>query len=238
MTRSRRGGRAALWATLCTVPAVLVLVGLGVWQLERRAWKWDVIETRTARIAAEAVDLPRSPDLAKMEYRRVRLRGRFLHDREIYLSGRSPKGRLGYHVITPLMLTGGGAVLVNRGWVPIKRRDPASRSAGQVAGEVSLTGHLRVQPGRNRFRPDNDLVKNYWFQIDLAAMTSFAKLGAARPYYVQAATPVPPAARPSSTTSRPGRRSCRRSAPCPGSSATSRSTCRARSAGRERLRSA
>lgn len=196
MTRSSRGGRSALWATLFTIPAVLVLAGLGVWQLERRAWKWDVIETRTARIAAEAVDLPRSPDLAAMEYRRVRLRGRFLHDREIYLSGRSPKGRLGYHVITPLMLPDGGALLVNRGWVPIKRRDPASRSAGQIAGEVSMTGHLRVQPRRNRFRPDNDPVKNYWFHIDLAAMASFAKLDAARPFYVQAATPAPPGGLP------------------------------------------
>jgi surfeit locus 1 family protein len=185
-----------LWATLFTIPAVLVLVGLGVWQLERRAWKWDLIETRTAQIAAAAVDLPKSPDLAKMEYRRVRLRGHFLHDREIYLSGRSPKGRLGYHVITPMRLADGGAVLVNRGYVPIKQRDPATRSAGQIAGEITLTGHLRAQPGRNRFRPDNDPAKNYWFHIDLAAMSSFAKLGAARPYYVQAATPVPPGGLP------------------------------------------
>jgi surfeit locus 1 family protein len=191
-----KGARSALWPTLITIPGVLVLLALGIWQVERRAWKWDLIETRTARLGAAAVDLPKAPDLTKMEYRRVRLSGRFLHDREIFLVGRSAKGRLGYHVITPLALAGGGAVLVDRGWVPTKRRDPASRSAGQVAGELSMTGWLRAQPPRNRFKPDNDPAKNFWFEIDLAAMSKYAKLGAARPYYVQAAAPAPPGGLP------------------------------------------
>lgn len=196
MTRSRRGPASALGPTLTTLALVGVLIGLGAWQLDRRSWKWDLIETRTSRIAADPVDLPQSPDLARMEYRRVLLRGRFLHGREMYLSGRSWGGRLGFHVITPLALSGGGAVLVNRGWVPLDRKDPASRAAGQTQGEFVLIGHLRSQPPRGRFSPDNEPAKNFWFRIDLAEMARFAKLDGARPFYVQASTPTPPGGLP------------------------------------------
>ena len=174
------------------IPAVLFMLGLGVWQIERRAWKTDLIETRRTRIASPAVALPQTPDLSKTEYRRVRLRGRFLHDREMYLSGRSWRARLGYHIITPMALSTGGTVLVNRGWVPLKRKDPTTRQAGQIGGAVSIIGHLRAEPRKSRFSPDNAPDKNFWFQIDLPAMVAHAKLTDTRTYYVQAAEPPPP----------------------------------------------
>ncbi|HUT51211.1 MAG TPA: SURF1 family protein [Alphaproteobacteria bacterium] len=174
------------------IPAVLFMVGLGAWQVERRAWKADLIETRRTRIASPAAALPPAPDLSKTEYRRVRLRGRFLHGREMYLSGRSWRGRLGYHVVTPMALSAGGAVLVNRGWIPLGRKDPTSRQAGQINGELSIIGYLRAQPRKGRFSPDNAPDKNFWFQIDLPAMAAHAKLKDTRTYYVQAAEPAPP----------------------------------------------
>lgn len=192
MTQSRRSFRPTLGPTLLAIPAIVFMVGLGVWQVERRAWKGDLIETRRTRIASPAVALPATPDLAKTEYRRVRLRGRFLHGREMYLSGRSWRGRLGYHIITPMALSAGGAVLVNRGWVPLKLKLPATRQAGQITGELTLIGYLRAEPAKGRFSPDNAPEKNFWFQIDLPAMTSHAKLQTTRTYYVQAAEPTPP----------------------------------------------
>ncbi|MDH3234186.1 MAG: SURF1 family protein [Alphaproteobacteria bacterium] len=192
MTQSRRKFRPTLGPTLMVIPAVLFMAGLGVWQVERRAWKTDLIETRRSRIASPAIALPQAPDLSKTEYRRVRLRGRFLHDREMYLGGRSWRGKLGYHIITPMTLSVGGAVLVNRGWVPVKRKDRATRQAGQISGEISIIGHLRAQPAKSRFSPDNDPDKNFWFQIDLSAMAAHAKLRDTPTFYVQAAEPIPP----------------------------------------------
>jgi surfeit locus 1 family protein len=199
MTRSRRGFRPALWPTLFTIPAVLFMVGLGVWQLERRTWKWELIETRKARISAPVVDLPGSPDPATAEYRRVRLRGRFLHDREMYLGGRSRRGVVGYHIVTPMALSAGGSVLVDRGWVPLRYKTPATRRAGLTAGAVSLVGHLRLAGRKSRLIPDNDPAKNFWFTIDVPAMAAHAKLTGVRPYYVQAAGPVPPGGWPQPT---------------------------------------
>jgi len=196
MTRSSGAARSVIGPAVSTVIVVGVLIGLGVWQLERRAWKWNLIETRTSRIAADPVALPpaadlKAPGLKKMEYRRVTLRGRFLHDREMLLSGRSWGGRLGYYVITPLTLRGGGAVLVNRGWVPLDRKDPKSRTQGQAEGEIALAGHLRAQPPKGTFSPNNDPAKNFWFQIDIAQMGKHAGLGDVRPFFIQAGEPAP-----------------------------------------------
>jgi surfeit locus 1 family protein len=181
---------------LVTVSVVLVLIGLGVWQVERRAWKWNLIETRQARTAADPVALPDVVDLKTAEYRRVILRGRFLHDREMLLSGRAMGARLGYHVVTPMALAGGGAVLVDRGWVPLDRKDPARRAAGQIAGEVSLIGHLRAEPRKGVFTPDNHPDKDFWFRVDLAQMAKHAGLERVRPFYIQAAGPAPPGGLP------------------------------------------
>jgi len=189
--------RLTLRPTLMALPALLVLIGLGVWQLERRAWKGALIETRTARVAVPAVALaklapPTTTRLASAEYRRVILHGRFLHDREMHLSGRSWGGRLGYNVVTPLALTDGGTILVDRGWVPRDRKDPASRGAGQLAGAHAIIAHLRAQPPKGRFSPDNEPAKDFWFRVDIPAMAAHARMSGTRPYYAQAASPTPP----------------------------------------------
>ncbi|MBX4390527.1 SURF1 family protein, partial [Mycobacterium tuberculosis] len=76
----------------------------------------------------------------------VRVTGRFLHDRETLVRAVSDLGS-GYWVVTPLD-TGRFTVLVNRGFVPPERRDPGRRAAGNGAGEVTVTGLLRItEPG-------------------------------------------------------------------------------------------
>ncbi len=48
--------RPTLWATLAAIVVLAILVGLGTWQLDRRAWKQQILETRAQRITAPAVD--------------------------------------------------------------------------------------------------------------------------------------------------------------------------------------
>ena len=52
------GFRPAFWPTLFTLPALLVLLGLGTWQVQRLVWKTNLIRAMEERIAAPAVDLP------------------------------------------------------------------------------------------------------------------------------------------------------------------------------------
>ncbi len=188
--RRRFEFRPTLWPTLVAAPALLVLIGLGVWQLERLAWKRTLIATIEARLEAPAVALPaevRDPEA--WGYRRVVVRGRFLHDREIHLFAHDRRGQLGYFVVTPLRRADGGFVLVNRGWVPAARKDPATRPAGQVEGPVEIEGIVRLPWRQGWFVPDNDPAENVWFWGDLEGMAAAA--GIAAPALLVDAGPAP-----------------------------------------------
>jgi surfeit locus 1 family protein len=78
-------------------------------------------------------------------------------------------------------------VLVNRGWVPPSRKDPARRPAAQVSGETELRAVLRVAQQRTRFMPDNDPAKNVWFFYDLPAMGRALGVERLAPFYLEAA---------------------------------------------------
>ena len=78
--------KPAFWPTVFTVPAVLLMLGLGVWQLERLQWKEALIAERTERTTATAIAVPASDaDVANLEYRHLAGQGEFLHDKEIFV---------------------------------------------------------------------------------------------------------------------------------------------------------
>ncbi len=181
MTERARGRRfrPALWPTLFTLPALVALLGLGTWQLHRLDWKEGLIAEREARSTAPAMVLPREiADPEVLEFRRVRLAGRFLHEAEMYLTGRTYRRQVGVHVVTPMVLADGRGLLVDRGWVPMSRKDPASRAEGQPEGPVVVEALLRTGgwKGSARFRPDNQPEDNTWFWIDPEAMAARAGL--------------------------------------------------------------
>jgi surfeit locus 1 family protein len=193
MSQARRIFRPTLWPTVFTIPAVLVMIGLSIWQVERLQWKEALIADRQARVAAEPIALPApGSDPATVEYRRVALTGHFLHDHEMYLAARSMNGNVGYHIVTPMALGDGSIVLVDRGWVPIEKKLGESRSQGQLSGDITLDGVVRLSQHQAFMQPDNEPAQNVWFFLDLPAMVVKAGLNARSDLYVEAgATPVP-----------------------------------------------
>jgi surfeit locus 1 family protein len=131
------------------------------------------------------------------EYRRVIARGAFRHDREVqvYTVVSEEKGKLagpGYWVMTPLELEGGARVIVNRGFVPLDRKNPDTRAAGQVSGPIPVTGLLRTPERATMFSPDNDPSRNAWYRRDPAEIASAMKLERVAPFTIDAdATPNP-----------------------------------------------
>jgi surfeit locus 1 family protein len=136
-----------LLPSLLTTAAFAVLIALGVWQLERKTWKEDLIAAMTARLAAAPQALPAPetwPQLAPgtSEFMRVRLRADFLPvpDTYAYVAGSALRDDIkapGYFVFRPARLPDGRIVAINRGYVPL---DYATQSP---AGTVELTGYLR-----------------------------------------------------------------------------------------------
>ena len=172
--------RPLLVPTLCLIPALALLVGLGVWQLERLQEKETLIASVEAGLHAPAVSLDQvlKFGLPGAEWRRVKTSGYFLHDREQYLFAQGPGGALGVQVITPLVMEDGHVVLVDRGFVPNALRDPALRAQGQTQGEISLTGILRISQQPGVFTPAPDLRTRLWFVKDVPAIARAAKVTA------------------------------------------------------------
>ncbi|MGR4891007.1 SURF1 family protein [Sphingopyxis sp. LARHCG72] len=190
MTRTRRAAFAA-----AALIAALALAALGVWQLERRVWKHELIAAVDARIDAAPVAAP-GPDAwtridAKRDaYRRVTATGVFRHDRETLVQAVTDRGA-GYWVLTPLE-TPGFTLLVNRGFVPTNRRDPETRAAGNLTGTAAVTGLLRVTEPGGAFLRTNDPAKDRWFSRDVAEIAKARGLARTAPYFVDAdAKPSP-----------------------------------------------
>jgi len=159
---------------LVALGMVATMLGLGLWQTQRLFWKRGLIAQREAALAAAPEALPARADAA-WDFRRVAVEGRFRHELEFHLGASRPGGgELGYRILTPLVRADGSAVLVDCGYVPAKSRDPAARAEGQVAGPVRIEGLARIPPKPNRFAPDNQPDRNFWFWIDLPAMGKIA----------------------------------------------------------------
>jgi surfeit locus 1 family protein len=164
----RTKGLVAL--TAFTVAGLAVLIGLGLWQLERLEWKEGLIAQIEARSEGAPITLEEGIAIARNgrdpNYYRLHVEGRFHHAKERYLYAVSD-GRVGWHVITPLETADGDMALVDRGFVPDGLRDPSSRAPGQIEGVVAVTGIVRSPEIQGIFTPDNEPEANRWFWRDL-----------------------------------------------------------------------
>lgn len=177
-------------AAFATAAGVVVLAGLGVWQLYRLEWKTALLERIAANVAAAPIALALEADAGQPgaieEYRRVCAEGLFRHDGELYLFATNLSGQGGFHVITPLERLNGTTVLVNRGYVPPEKKDRAARPAGLTEGTVRVCGILLFDEAKGWFTPDNDPAGNIWYFRDSQAMAAALGLENARPFFVGA----------------------------------------------------
>ena len=170
--------RPFLWLTIVTLPAFLVLISLGSWQLQRLQWKNDIISNFEARSAAEAIAIPEAnAELDGLEFSSLALEGEYLHDKETFLTGRTYEGNAGFHVVTPFLLDDGRTILINRGWVSEDYRDPAKRAFSQIDGKTSVAGILRRPGVRGYFVPENEPENGFWFTLVPSQINQHLDLG-------------------------------------------------------------
>ena len=206
MTDTAPARRGLLVPSLAALIALLVLLSLGTWQIERRAWKHSLLTIISLRLAAPPGPLPAPDawarlDAGDLEFRRVAFRAELQHDQEalVFTSGSALRPDVsghGYWVFTPARLPGGGTVVVNRGFVPEGRQDPRKRPEGQVAGPVEIVGMLRPPEARGLFTPADNPGKNLWFVRDPLAMAAAKNWGTVAPFFVDQEGPLPPGGLP------------------------------------------
>ena len=180
--------------TAATVIALAILIGLGTWQLQRRAEKHallDQIETRSTAAPAPVEILFATGDYAA--FRPATADGTFDHAREAYVYAPRADGgptRQGFKVITPLHLLSGGTILVDRGWVPEEKKNPATRQEGQFEGEIEVTGTLRPPAAPGTFTPPPDLATRTFYLRDSKAIAAAVGVTLLRPLILEATSAV------------------------------------------------
>lgn len=198
--------RALLAPGLMTAFGLAVLIGLGVWQIERLRWKQDLVATLSERLSAAPIPLPPPAAWPRLrqptdEFLRVRFSAQFLNDKEalVFTAGsrlRPDIAGSGYWVFTPARLAGGAVVMVDRGFVPVERMNPATRAQGQIAGMHEIIGALRWPEQRSAFTPDDRPDRNMWFARDPEAVAAAKNVGPVPPFYVAQEAPAPPGGLP------------------------------------------
>jgi surfeit locus 1 family protein len=190
--------RNLLVPTLMTLVGLAVLLSLGAWQLQRKQWKDGLIADIQRGLSEIPAPLDDPPGLWRVlgqrEYHPVTAKGVFRHADERHLFA-VEDGVAGWHIYTPLDMANGLTVIVNRGFVTEELKDPDTRKAGEIAGEVTLTGLVR-QPGKATwFTPAADRARNVWFWRDLDGMVASFTSGAPQrqvlPFFIDAKADPP-----------------------------------------------
>ncbi|MGH6855400.1 MAG: SURF1 family protein [Aestuariivirga sp.] len=159
-----------IWPFVTTAAlGFLILCGLGIWQVQRLAYKEALLAEIDARGLAEPVDLSEAVKRLEagknIEFLKISARGQFLHGSEKRLFGVF-NGAPAWEVVTPMVTADQTLLLVDRGFVPDNVRIERAPE-----GDVAVTGLLRTHGGkRGFFSPDNDSKANMWFWWDVPAM--------------------------------------------------------------------
>ncbi len=179
--------------TLFGAALFALLVWLGVWQIERLHWKLGLIAEVNRNLAAAPMPLGRAVMIGPegAQYHRVTLDGRFDNAKEAYVFTTDEDGDPVYHVVAPFR-TARGTFLIDRGLVPPGLRDPASRRAGEIAGDTRVTGVWRIPDKPGFFTPPPDAAHHVWYSRDLDGIARADGLRLAEPVIIEAdATPNP-----------------------------------------------
>ena len=146
------------------IAGAAVLIALGVWQVQRLAWKEALLADIEARIAAEPVALPADPDPEADRYLPVRAEGT-IGEGELHVLVSTKAEGAGFRIVAPFETEAGRRVLLDRGFVP-----NAAKAADRRTGAATVTGNLHWPDDRNSSTPENDPADNYWYARDLGPM--------------------------------------------------------------------
>jgi surfeit locus 1 family protein len=207
-TRPRRRGLIGL--SLFTLVIVGLLVGLGIWQLQRRTAKHTLLAALSERLSAAPGALPDATTWASLnpardEFRRVSFTATLkpLPDAMVYASGSAVRpdavGPVTWAFL-PAQLASGETIVINAGFVQNTMQDRAQQDRAVqrliTGAPVAMTGYLRFPEAAGTLTATNDAAKRLWFTRDQRAMAEKLGWGDVAPFYIDLESPVPPSGIP------------------------------------------
>lgn len=185
MHRARR----LLWPAVTTTAMLIVLVGLGTWQVRRLHWKQDVM----ARIAIAESNAPVALTANPSPYSKVVAEGRLRADLAVLVGAEVRETRagpkMGAHLIVPLERANGPPLLVDRGWVPLAPNGPLELPAEPVR----LTGFVHPPEERGWFSAADNQAERHFYTLDPAAIAEALRLEKPEPFVLVVLGPKPAA---------------------------------------------
>ncbi|MBV6632992.1 MAG: SURF1 family protein [Alphaproteobacteria bacterium] len=184
MPNSLKSFRPGLAMTVAVLTALPVLLGLGTWQLQRLAWKTELIEVVNSRSEARPVPLPQADALNdNWNHRAVSLKGLWLAGTEQFVPAKTHDRELGEWLLQVMSLEDGRSVLVNRGWVPLCWREDTCREP-DPSSEQTVEGILRLGFQRGPLVPENEPDEARWFWFDIPAIEATLDIGPLLPVVI------------------------------------------------------
>ncbi len=153
--------RRLIFPLLLGITGTAVLLWLGTWQVQRLAWKADVLEDLQTRIAAAPLGLPETPTKTDHQYLSVEVTGEVGNKEVLVLASTKKVGAM-YRIIVPFRTEDGRRILVDRGFVLDELKD-----SPRPIGVGTLTGNLMWPDEVDSFTPEPDQKTGIWFARDL-----------------------------------------------------------------------
>ena len=138
---------------------ISVFIALGSWQIIRLNWKLELINQIETSLKDNPVILSTT---TQKNYLKIKTNGLIDFEKQIYLYNLNEKGKPGFEVVNQIKI-GKKNYLLNRGWVQFDKKD---NKIINIVDESNIIGILKKQIKPNRFKPDNDILNNYWFTLN------------------------------------------------------------------------
>ena len=162
--------------------AIIILVSLGTWQLERLRWKTDILTSMKTSLSMPPLEI--SSDIIKninnYSYRQIQLTGSYLYTNHFTIYSKVLNKKVGKHLVIPFK-TQYGTILVNRGFIPKDYKIPGS-SETEI---IKINGIVKFQQSINYFTPQNNIFKNEWYYINIDEVSEYISVPLLNFYIVE-----------------------------------------------------
>jgi len=156
--------RRTIFILIIGLIGIAVLLSLGIWQVQRLAWKEGILAEIDAKIEGAPSALPLSPTVQAHKYQPIEVSGRFLDTRIRVLVSQKLIGA-GYRIIQPFQ-TDGRVILVDRGFVKIDQTEDLRND------QATILGNLHWPEEVDQYTPEPDLTRDIWFARDVPKLAA------------------------------------------------------------------
>lgn len=153
--------------------AIIILLSLGTWQLERLRWKTEILNTMRTSLSLPPLEISDEiiKNIKNHSYRQIQLSGHYLYDNYITIYSKVLDKKVGKHLVIPFK-TQYGTILVNRGFIPkdFKILDSTNSES------IKINGIVKFQQNINYFTPNNSISKNEWYYININEISEYISI--------------------------------------------------------------